>query len=182
MATRIVDISIHAPRGGSDAAAVRPVPSEVQISIHAPRGGSDHGLSDRLYDRSAHFNPRSPRGERLAYLTHRTAKSIFQSTLPAGGATIDAIPMLVDAAVFQSTLPAGGATKDNTSADNRGKISIHAPRGGSDVLRCLPELANRNHFNPRSPRGERQFVPIYWLCFRHYFNPRSPRGERPSCT
>ena len=35
------------------------------------------------------------------------------------------------------------------------------------------------HFNPRSPRGERQFC----HSFRHpfwYFNPRSPRGERPS--
>ena len=34
------------------------------------------------------------------------------------------------------------------------KISIHAPREGSDGLRPW-ELATNPYFNPRSPRGER---------------------------
>ena len=59
----------------------------VQISIHAPRVGSDRsGLFHRPSD--IYFNPRSPCGERpakqnliLYYLT------IFQSTLPVWGAT-----------------------------------------------------------------------------------------------
>ncbi len=60
-------ISIHAPRGGSDAAVSQNAPRGgsdrrsaagrpfASISIHAPRGGSD----------SFDFNPRSPWGERL---------------------------------------------------------------------------------------------------------------------
>ena len=35
------DISIHAPRGGSDFETVKKDLQTVYISIHAPRGGSD---------------------------------------------------------------------------------------------------------------------------------------------
>ena len=101
------DISIHAPRGGSDRFTLILFFLWV-ISIHAPRGGSDTrsvmtGLM-KLY-----FNPRSPRGERRKW--DGTFREIpqFQSTLPAGGATIDCIDYYVHSR-FQSTLPAGGAT------------------------------------------------------------------------
>ena len=55
---------------------------------------------------------------------------------------------------FQSTLPVGGATSVTALAVNALKISIHAPRGGSDLpgggqVKRLPD------FNPRSPWGER---------------------------
>ena len=35
-----------------------------------------------------HFNPRSPRGERLVQCTFVYYNHLFQSTLPAGGATV----------------------------------------------------------------------------------------------
>ena len=35
-----VDISIHAPRGGSDGISIA-ADGKLRISIHAPRGGSD---------------------------------------------------------------------------------------------------------------------------------------------
>ena len=42
--------------------------------------------------------------------------------------------------IFQSTLPAWGATQAN-GTDNYGiTISIHAPRMGSDYQACLPPL------------------------------------------
>ena len=55
-------------------------------------------------------------------------------------------------------------------------ISIHAPRTGSDP----PQYGGTRipgNFNPRSPHGER---PILFCCPRpgDYFNPRSPHGER----
>ena len=80
------------------------------ISIHAPRGGSDikHGLETN-------------------------ADTIFQSTLPVGGATPDAV---------------------NTQALAL-LISIHAPRGGSDASWARQQWSAWN-FNPRSPWGERQ--------------------------
>ena len=58
---------------------------------------------------------------------------------------------------FQSTLPARGATLalSSTLGEDR-KISIHAPRTGSDQCArplCFPR---HSHFNPRSPHGERR--------------------------
>ncbi len=55
-------------------------------------------------------------------------------------------------------------------------ISIHAPRGGSDVCRSFPIFGLAN-FNPRSPWGER---PFWSICSATEgdFNPRSPWGER----
>ena len=102
------------------------------ISIHAPREGSDRRTI--LYTRSTF---------------------VFQSTLPARGATADtALPasprnyfnprsprgerllpasVLCILSIFQSTLPARGATT--------GKIE---------------KFIRQLYFNPRSPRGERQ--------------------------
>ena len=59
-----VDISIHAPRVGSDRRLERPKRRVSPISIHAPRVGSDS-----------------------ATRTRRGANTRFQSTLPAWGAT-----------------------------------------------------------------------------------------------
>ena len=55
---------------------------------------------------------------------------------------------------FQSTLPVGGATLRLAFAYQRFLISIHAPRGGSDTI-CTFGCKVINHFNPRSPWGER---------------------------
>ena len=58
----------------------------------------------------------------------------FQSTLPVGGATIAGKLMIRDTDGFQSTLPVGGATLHPPYTSNVLAISIHAPRGGSDVF------------------------------------------------
>ena len=57
-------ISIHAPRGGSDAEFHKNIVHRVSISIHAPRGGSDM----------------------VGWISFRR-RILFQSTLPVGGAT-----------------------------------------------------------------------------------------------
>ena len=145
-------ISIHAPRTGSDGTAYITNGRAFSISIHAPRTGSDwadRGDNRRLWDfnpRSPHgerrdssylrmvacyFNPRSPHGERLLRRRRVSHRELFQSTLPARGATLTVIVASVSM-VFQSTLPARGATA------LPGRVS--------------PTSA---HFNPRSPHGER---------------------------
>ena len=55
---------------------------------------------------------------------------------------------------FQSTLPARGATTDGDAQAPPRKISIHAPRTGSDLIFLRLRTVN-NYFNPRSPHGER---------------------------
>ena len=101
-------ISIHAPRTGSDRQGAGQT-GFFHISIHAPRTGSD-STRRRGACASAHFNPRSPHGERLAQ-----------------GYQIN------PATIFQSTLPARGATKSSRAQPGRMEISIHAPRTGSDL-------------------------------------------------
>ena len=81
------------------------------------------------------FNPRSPRGERRYWNKQGHNFKLFQSTLPARGATPGAGVTLPGAGVFQSTLPARGAT-----------------------VKALRAALVRN-FNPRSPRGERLWPP-----------------------
>ena len=145
------------------------------ISIHAPREGSDRQTWSYRY-RAAHFNPRSPRGERPGFEIAASATEPFQSTLPARGATVSQLPpsltfsnfnprsprgerhctraLAARANAFQSTLPARGATGRGCIGAREVCISIHAPREGSDPSRIMyhPFFSN---FNPRSPRGER---------------------------
>ena len=101
------------------------------ISIHAPLTGSDY-LSYVSRPASAHFNPRSPYGERRPLLW-----------APGPG-----IP-------FQSTLPLRGATSHPPGGERGGQISIHAPLTGSDCNGACREISTF-YFNPRSPYGERQ--------------------------
>ena len=62
--------------------------------------------------------------------------------------------------------------------DEAGKISIHAPRAGSD-RRGFHRESDGRYFNPRSPCGERRKSIFRALLLTH-FNPRSPCGERRS--
>ena len=105
---------------------------------------------------TGHFNPRSPCGERHQQQCRQKRRQRFQSTLPVWGAT--------------------GPSTHRLSPPL--KISIHAPRVGSDLMLCrrhtvmclfqstLPvwgatartcKLTRQTlHFNPRSPCGERR--------------------------
>ena len=126
------DISIHAPRVGSDDGSVKPF-MRTMISIHAPRVGSD-GQRRQPHQRLRHFNPRSPRGERRKADVHRHEQSDFNPRSPRGErlCTPDiSLPLFI----FQSTLPAWGAT-----CSTRESCTITA------------------NFNPRSPRGERLWL------------------------
>ena len=79
---------------------------------------------------------------------------------------------------FQSTLPVWGATKKCCLRERARRISIHAPRVGSDTY-CFIPCPCSNNFNPRSPCGERPLTVGTWYLQCVNFNPRSPCGERP---
>ena len=107
-----------------------------------------------LQNRGGYFNPRSPHGERPAFLLMLHAHITFQSTLPARGATKSHKEYYISphdfnprsphgerphfsifgivSAKFQSTLPARGATLQLLQERAVQGISIHAPRTGSD--------------------------------------------------
>ena len=146
----------------------------LRVSIHAPRGGSD-GPVDRVAGTGV----------------------LFQSTLPAGGATPVGRDGGGGGGSFNPRSPRG-ERRNKTFARLFSLVSIHAPRGGSDV-QGLVSLPRGRSFNPRSPRGERParlHVHPAALVSIHAprggsddrphmrgltgtgFNPRSPRGER----
>ncbi len=123
------------------------------------------------------FNPRSPHGERQCLGNCVSRGDAFQSTLPARGATWRLSHCHSNTKTFQSTLPARGAT-----------------------LPLITLYIQFVYFNPRSPHGERHatcktrrlLAPFQSTLpargatdkFRVvaqknlHFNPRSPHGER----
>ena len=145
------------------------------ISIHAPRTGSDGACRWRL-DSPAHFNPRSPHGERPRFTTARCAPCSFQSTLPARGATVAALSEKSGIS-FQSTLPARGATViGNAERKIQSAFQSTLPARGATTFPQSPRTSTIN-FNPRSPHGER-LTRVQSAARADNFNPRSPHGER----
>ena len=126
-------ISIHAPRTGSDAYGALQLVAGAIISIHAPRTGSD-----------------------FRFVQHLVCALLFQSTLPARGATVLSLAELAVSSDFNPRSPHGERP-----------FGLGAIRAGAD-------------FNPRSPHGERRCKPVSAESCDLYFNPRSPHGERPT--
>ena len=58
--------------------------------------------------------------------------------------------LTIDRIEFQSTLPVKGATYYDGSVYSEARVSIHAPREGSDAKMKLTILP-QSSFNPRSP-------------------------------
>ena len=119
-------ISIHAPRMGSDTNTYQPQ-NVLVISIHAPRMGSDRSLSRSSY-RTLHFNPRSPDGERLCPTFHHPARF----------------------ADFNPRSPDGERLAASLRLRFVSRISIHAPRMGSDSESRHP-LHPENQFQSTLP-------------------------------
>ena len=129
----------------------------VEISIHAPRTGSDVFRSIRSLD-VMNFNPRSPHGERPPPRHERGITMKFQSTLPARGATcvrrwttLRTSPHFNPRSphgerplptrwgewtigYFNPRSPHGERPAAEGSPNRQTRISIHAPRTGSDGL------------------------------------------------
>ena len=145
-------ISIHAPRVGSDGSHHRAVSEYGGFQSTLPVWGATIlcGSADKFTGISIH----APRvgSDDLDNLKTEVER-LFQSTLPVWGAT-RLLPVMPLPSKFQSTLPVWGATHGPIFQSIFGSISIHAPRVGSDIS-ALRMLLSKEHFNPRSPCGER---------------------------
>ena len=152
IAVPLLEISIHAPREGSDDGSTPRRFIADTISIHAPREGSD----------GFHTNK-----EDVALL--------FQSTLPVRGATASSGDWEPYPSRFQSTLPVRGATPPYRRPQRIPSISIHAPREGSDESdswEYVPKMIISIH----APREGSDWPRRYPQCSKRWknFNPRSP--------
>ena len=147
------------------------------ISIHAPRTGRD-GAGQCDVIPTINFNPRSPHGERLIFLHLQTVNNYFNPRSPHGERQSSCTVVLrFPHYIFQSTLPARGATflppVLTTSCDD---FNPRSPHGERLVANLQPSTGC--NFNPRSPHGERRSSESFLRFMLTHFNPRSPHGER----
>ena len=164
------------------------------ISIHAPRTGSD-GFK-RMYNIvNLTFQSTLPaRGATPTPGLPDAGHGRFQSTLPARGATgrtrradrehlisIHAPRTGSDIAGCQRTLyppnfnprSPHGERRDGDNSHVGEDISIHAPRTGSDAHGITLGAAG-THFNPRSPHGERP-CPVHGMLVNRIISIHAPR-------
>ena len=171
------EISIHAPRTGSDSTVSDTAHASTHFNPRSPHGERLQTLRER--SNRSHFNPRSPHGERRTALSPHSAFIYFNPRSPHGERRNSTYTPTVTSYIsihaprtgsdgyqnltsplpneFQSTLPARGATSAVSCYKFRRTISIHAPRTGSDHYHRQAVLS-QYHFNPRSPHGERLLV------------------------
>ena len=123
------------------------------------------------------FNPRSPHGERPALERIGAGRSTYFNPRSPHGERLLEQARESKTTTFQSTLPARGATKRLSINSSRRRISIHAPRTGSDP-KFFASARRAPDFNPRSPHGERLLTAQLPEEGHKNFNPRSPHGER----
>ena len=169
-------ISIHAPRAGSDPRILPSMYLYTSFQSTLPvRGATDSNAWVALG--AAHFNPRSPCGERRppVHRVHRPHN--FNPRSPCGERLLLLPALAREKGNFNPRSPCGerrASGNDDTSARH---FNPRSPCGERPDDPSTPEeYAN---FNPRSPCGERPDVfPLDF--FNRNFNPRSPCGERPA--
>ena len=127
---RLRSISIHTPREGSDPTQSLLKSAKRYFNPHSPRGERLFAVLCRSFD--FNFNPHSPRGERPDERRTWQRQCHFNPHSPRGerraspwGSTL--------LTIFQSTLPARGATLAPRNWISFFIISIHTPREGSDT-------------------------------------------------
>ena len=125
------DISIHAPREGSDQLPAGAEAHVEQFLSTLPARGATG--SCRLSAAWKTFLSTLPaRGATLTVLLHR-ADGAISIHAPREGSDLWCETHLQYLLVFLSTLPARGATVGVPRYFDRLEISIHAPREGSDM-------------------------------------------------
>ena len=127
---------------------------------------------------SVHFNPRSPHGER--HDSGVLSQAVFHISIhaPRTGSDVYTYTAEQNAKIFQSTLPARGATRSDLCGRQYSGISIHAPRTGSDPIASVIGCASRISIHAPRTGSDNSNAPESFSSA--HFNPRSPHGERPT--
>ena len=131
---RRVQISIHAPRTGSDRSYSGACALRTNFNPRSPHG--ERHAQHRGGRQARDFNPRSPHGERLRSPPSPSRCRSISIHAPRTGSDTAQSAFWSLSMIFQSTLPARGATIPYIDKLVNSKISIHAPRTGSDSWTC----------------------------------------------
>ena len=150
-------------------------PLPARISIHAPRTGSD--CSCRCcFARAYLFQSTLPaRGATTRTPRWRTVLWTFQSTLPARGAT-PALCLHLPTANFNPRSPHGERPDLPLLFPRRGKFQSTLPARGATIVRVGDAISNTISIHaPRTGSDPGRAAVHVGI---HHFNPRSPHGER----
>ena len=148
------DISIHAPRTGSDPKRVHACSNLWYFNPRSPHGERHHTFY--ISPHGQDFNPRSPHGERPPTRVMRYCCSwLISIHAPRTGSDFAWMQKPPRCLHFNPRSPHGE------------RRAFQATSGGTGY-----------DFNPRSPHGERRAQNLLRIP-RLHFNPRSPHGERP---
>ena len=199
IAQKTIEISIHAPRMGSDASPPCTPPWGHYFNPRSPDGERRSVARAQGHD-ERYFNPRSPDGERPAAWSGGECQIENFNPRSPDGERRQPGPLRRRQHAISIHAPRMGSDRRGRHLPGRQLISIHAPRMGSDhpdvdylivanqfqstlpgwgaTRRQQPQGLFADHFNPRSPDGERLTSLKSWVGML-YFNPRSPDGERP---
>ena len=125
------NISIHAPRVGSDKPSARNGSAETYFNPRSPCG-------ERRPRRTGastmeNFNPRSPCGERPIGIRDNVKHRYFNPRSPCGERPPVDNPQGGDFKYFNPRSPCGERPGSNSDFTKSFTISIHAPRVGSDL-------------------------------------------------
>ena len=155
------DISIHAPRAGSDYKGKLRWLSYFKFQSTLPVRGATRWRRPVLSLQGRFQSTLPVRGATSSPCCPFAVCCTFQSTLPVRGATLTDAFMAAYEAIFQSTLPVRGATQisDIQKLIDMAFQSTLPVRGAT----VGPQLCHalHQHFNPRSPCGERPAVLLY---------------------
>ena len=125
---------------------------KAEISIHAPRVGSD-SFPPASGAGTPNFNPRSPCGERRNSAPYYALPSRFQSTLPVWGATFGSCDAFRG---FVISIHAPRVGSDASPFLGEAFYFYFNPRSPcGERLPYFRMVPRPRHFNPRSPCGER---------------------------
>ena len=150
------NISIHAPRVGSDLFALAQTFYHIPFQSTLPVWGAT-SITPPFHFTRTYFNPRSPCGERPRRAATWRPSSNFNPRSPCGERLLEiygctkepnisihaprvgsdlllTLVVMCMSCVFQSTLPVWGATLGGRRMQINVRISIHAPRVGSDSV------------------------------------------------
>ena len=190
------NISIHAPRTGSDALYFPRIAFARYFNPRSPHGERPSGQPEP--PAASNFNPRSPHGERRSARTSPDVTFPFQPTLPARGATLEGdsrdrgpghfnprsphgerptIQRYTEyLGEFQPTLPARGAT-DGRAAERTG-VRFQPTLPARGATRMLDNQIARTFISTHAPRTGSDDGRRRTSAAAKDFNPRSPHGER----
>ena len=171
-------------RTGRDALVRQMAEAGIEVSIHAPRAGRDFARNRGIVRADDCFNPRAPRGARLAHAVHRsTHGSLFQSTRPGGARRGIAEQCLSGCRCFNPRAPRG-ARRQRSHDPNRLQSWFQSTRpGGARHLARSQCRRQRDMFQSTRPvRGAtaRSLIPSYSVTVSIHA-PRTGRDTEPLC-